>query len=191
MRIYTIILTAFAALAVTACSTTQTVNQTTNQTQTEANRANQTNQAVVETKPTAAALSPKETLMALDEASRKRDVAAVKSYLSQGTLDLFNKEAEKQKKPLDEILRDEILNEENLQDEEAPDLRNEKIEGDKATVEVKNTLTGEYDPFPLVKENGVWKVALDVYAKELEKKMLEEMNKSPQNSAEKPKANKP
>ena len=184
MRIYTVILTAFAALAITACSTTPPANQTP---ATGANTANQANQAVVETKPAQPSLSPTETLRAFDEASRKKDAEAVKSYLSKGTLDLLNKRAEEQQKTVDEILKsgdDSPL-------DELPEMRNEKIEGDMATVEVQNIITGEYDVFPLVKENGVWKVALDVLAREYEKDVSEEINELPENSSEKPKANKP
>jgi Domain of unknown function (DUF4878) len=185
MRIYTVILTAFAALAMTACSTTPPANQTPSN---AANAVNQTNQQTArETKPAESALSPTETLRAFDEASRKKDTAAIKSYISQGTLDLLNKRAEKEKRSVDELLKQG----EALPPGEVPEMRNEKIEGDKATVELQNTFTGEYEVIPLVKEDGVWKVALDVLAKEYEKEMSEEMNEPPDNSSEKPKANKP
>lgn len=184
MRIYIVILTAFAALAITACSTTQPTNQTVTN---AANAANQTNQAAQETKPAESALSPAETLKALNEASGKKDAAAIKSYLSQGTLDLLNQQAAEQKKTVDEILQED----DDSQFQALPETRNEKIEGDRATVEVKNPVTGEYEPFPLVKENGMWKAALDVYLEELEKKFTEKMMQQPENSSEKPKADKP
>ena len=185
MRVYTVILTALAVLAITGCSTT---TPPANQTATNAvNTANQTNQAIVETKSAEPTLSPTETLRALNEASRKKDTAAMKGYFSRGTLDLFNELAEKQKKTVDEILKED----DGSPLDELPETRNEKIEGDRATVEVKNPATGKYDPFPLVKENGMWKVALDVYLEELEKRFADEVDQLPQNSSEKPKANKP
>jgi hypothetical protein len=51
-----------------------------------------------------------------------------------------------------------------------PETRNEKINGDMATLEVKNEKTDKWDPLPFVKENGEWKIALD--------KFLEDMMKS-------------
>ena len=186
MKIYTVILTALAALAITACSTTQPANQTPANTANTANTVNQTNQAIIETKPAGTALSPTETLKALNEASRKKDTAAIKNYLSQGTLELLEQRAKEENKTVDEILKEE----DDSQAEQLPETGGEKIEGDKATVEVKNPDTGAYEPFPLVKENGMWKVALDVYLKELEKRFADEMNEMPENSSNKPKANK-
>lgn len=64
-----------------------------------------------------------------------------------------------------------------------PEMREEKIEGDKATVEVQNMLDKrEYEKIPFVKENGEWKVALDVYMEDLKRRITEEMN----NPAKKP-----
>lgn len=173
MKIYTIILSAFVAFTITACSTTEQANQTPN----TVNTTTQTNQGTVETKPAQTALSPTETLMALNEASKKKDAAAIKNYLSQGTLDLFKKEAEKQKKTVDELLKEE----DDSQFQELPQTRNEVISGDTATVEVKNTVTGEYEPFPLVKENGAWKAAIDVYVKNLEAEAEKESKESESN----------
>lgn len=36
-----------------------------------------------------------------------------------------------------------------------PEMRNEKIEGDTATLEVKNDATNKFERFPFVKEDGV------------------------------------
>lgn len=171
MKIYVVILTLLAVLAVAGCSV---VEQPANQTTNTANTTTQTNQGTVETKPAQTALSPTETLLALNEASKQKDLTAVKSYLSQGTLDLLKREAEKQKKTVDEVLKED----EDSPFQELPQTRNEVISGDTATVDVKNTVTGEYEPFPLVKENGAWKVALDVYVKNLEAEAEKESKES-------------
>ena len=55
------------------------------------------------------------------------------------------------------------------------------IEGETATVEVKNNVSGEFQKIPFVKEDGVWKVALDKFLDDVMKKMKEEMNKMPAN----------
>lgn len=121
--------------------------------------------------------SPSETLQALNEASKKKDIPAIKSLLSKGTLDLLEQSAKKQNKTVDEIL----LKEGGAPFQDLPETRNEKIEGDAATVEVKNNVSGEFQKIPFVKEDGVWKVALDKFLDDVMKKMKEEMNKMPAN----------
>ena len=44
----------------------------------------------------------------------------------------------------------------------APETRNEKIEGENATLEYKNAATGTWDTIYFVRENGRWKIALDI-----------------------------
>jgi hypothetical protein len=59
-----------------------------------------------------------------------------------------------------------------------PVTRNEKIEGDTATVEIKNETTGEFDmKIPLVREDGMWKLARDKYVEEVLKKANEAREK--------------
>ena len=173
MKIYTLILSAFVAFTIPACSTTEPANRAPG----VANMTTQTNQVPVETKPAGTALSPTETLKALKEASKQKDTTAIKSYLSQGTLDLFKQEAEKQNKTVDEMLKEE----DDSQIQELPETRNEVISGDTATVEVKNTVTGEYEPFPLVRENGVWKAAIDKYVKNLQAEAEKEFKENESN----------
>lgn len=121
--------------------------------------------------------SPTETLQALSEASKKKDAEAVKSYLSKGTLELLDQSAKRQNKSVDELLKQEN----GAPFQELPEVKNEQITGDTATVEAKNNVTGEYQKIPLVKENGVWKVALDVFLKDMMKRMNEEMNNNSAN----------
>lgn len=123
--------------------------------------------------------TPVETLSALSEVSKKKDAAAIKSYLSKGTLDLLEQSAKRQNKTVDELLREEN----GAPFQELPEIRNEQITGETATVEVKNEVTGEFEKIPFVKENGVWKVALDVFMKDAMKRLTEEMNRMPANAA--------
>lgn len=121
------------------------------------NIANQSVQAPAEIKP--AALGPADTLKALNQASNKKDVAAILRYVSKGTLALLEKGAKEQNKTVDEALKEEgggpFLT--------LPELGAEEIDGDKATLEVRNVDTGEFELLPFVKENGEWKVAIDTY----------------------------
>jgi flagellar hook-associated protein FlgK len=111
--------------------------------------------------------TPTATFKAFYEASKKKDVPAMKKSLSKGTLDMFDKLAKEQNKTTDDMLKDVDKDDKS---EKMPETRNEKINGDTATLEVKNEKTDKWDSLPFVKENGEWKIALD--------KFLEDMMKS-------------
>ena len=117
--------------------------------------------------------SPTQTLQDFVEASKKKDTEAMKKMLSKGSLELLDKTAKMQKITVDEVLKKD--DESSLR--QTPETRNEKIEGDKATVETKNTVTGEYEKIPFVKEEGVWKIALDTLMNDMLEKMTQEMQK--------------
>lgn len=125
------------------------------------------NSTVTEQKKT-----PTETLRALSEASKKKDTEAIKSLLSKGTLDLLEQSARRQEKSVDELLKQEN----GAPFQELPEIKNEQVTGETASVEVKNNVTGEFDKIPFVKENGVWKLALDVFMQDEIKRLTEEMN---------------
>jgi hypothetical protein len=123
---------------------------------------------------TTADLSPKDVLKALNTAAKQKNVAEIKRHLSQGTLRVLDKTAEEAGKTSDQILTEEggapfsVL----------PEMREEKIEGETATVEVQNMLDKkEYEKIPFVREAGAWKVALDVYMDDLERRITEDMKK--------------
>ena len=121
--------------------------------------------------------TPTETYNALMEATKKKEPAEIKKLLSRGTLTLLDQAAKDQN-----TTSDELLKRDNIGFEENPELVGEKIVSDTlAYVEIKNTITRENEQMPLVKEDGDWKVAIDLYLKELEKRFTEDMNKLPQN----------
>lgn len=142
--------------------------------------------------------SPTETLKTFIEASKNKDVETIKKSLSKKSLELLEQTAKEQNTTADELLKKN--NAAPLK--EMPETRNEKIEGDTATVEVKDKTSGNYETIPFVKEDGDWKIALDVFMQNVMKKMNEEMNVQnsnsspgatqpmPQNEANKPSANK-
>lgn len=125
------------------------------------------------------AKTPTDTLRALNEASKNKNVETIKSHLSKGTLDLLDQSAKRQEKSVDELLTQEN----GAPFQELPEVRNEQVTGETATVEVKNNVTGEFEKIPFVKENGVWKVALDVFMKDAMKRLTEEMNPIPANTS--------
>src|SRR6267154_471784 len=100
--------------------------------------------------------TPTSTFKAFFEASRKKDVPAMKKTLSKGTLDMFDKLAKAQNKTTDDMLK--AIDKDDSKDEKVPETRNEKIDGDTATLEVKNEKTSKWDTLPFVKEDGEWKI---------------------------------
>ncbi len=106
--------------------------------------------------------SPTATMQAYFEAMQKKDAEALKKTLSKGTLDMFEQFAKAQNPPktLDEALKTGLSSTTNT-GEKMPETRNEKIDGDKATLEIKNDKTGQFETVPFVKEDGNWKIAFD------------------------------
>ncbi len=110
--------------------------------------------------------TPTATFKAFYDASKKKDVTAMKKSLSKGTLDMFDKLAKEQNKTTDDMLKDVDKDDKS---DKMPETRNEKINGDTATLEVKNEKTNKWDPLPFVKENGEWKIALDKFLEDIMK----------------------
>jgi len=132
-------------------------------------------------------LSPVETMKALNEAAKANDTAKTKALISAGTLSLIEKTAKEQNTTAEELLQTDG----GAPFQELPEMRNEKITGDTATVEIKNTVTGEWQQMPFVKENNVWKAALDKFAAQLEKQQMTPAPVSNANTAPDDNANLP
>lgn len=98
--------------------------------------------------------SPVETLKAYTIAVKKKDATTMKLLLSEGTLKIHQQEAQAQGLTLDDIVLRQTL---FPADQRVFDYKNEKIEGDKASVEVKNNFGG-WDMIYLVREEGIWKI---------------------------------
>jgi Putative lumazine-binding len=106
-------------------------------------------------------LSPTATFKAYYEASKNKDVDGVKRTFSKTTLELFEKQAKEQNRTVDEMFKmgmDQKPVTGNL-----PEMRNEKIDGDNATLEIKDEKSGRWDTLTFVKEDGQWKIALDKF----------------------------
>lgn len=151
-------------------STNATNTTDTTDTATATNTVNSLSETTVPVKG-----SPTETLKALNAASKAKNPAAIKKTLSKGTLAMIEISAKNQKKSSDALLREE----DGAPFKELPEMRNEQISGNTATVEVKNTTSGGWEKIPFVVEDGEWKVALDKYLENLKKEFDEEQNKGP------------
>ncbi len=177
MKTYQLTIIAVIVLAFGACSSTQptntaTVNQPANDI-TATTETKTTNDSQPSSQP-AVTGSPSEVLKSFTEATQKKDIETIKKTLSKGTLKVSEESAKKQNISLDEML----MKIENTKDKKLPEVRNEKIDGDTATVEVKNEGSGEYDVMPFVKEDGSWKLALDLFMEGMRKKFEEESKKT-------------
>lgn len=118
-------------------------------------------------------LSPSETLKQYVAAAQKKDSAAMKGFLSKGSIEFLEKSAKSKNISVDELLKMEA----EVQAQQIPETRSEVIEGDAATVEVKNSVTGAFDiKLPFVREENAWKIARDKYIAEQIKTMNDQMN---------------
>lgn len=122
--------------------------------------------------------TPTDTLKTFIEATKNKDIETVKRTLSKGTMAIIEDSAKKQNTTVDELLRKDN----GMPVKELPEMRDEKIEGETASVEVKNVVTGDFDRVPFVKEEGVWKIALDVFMQDLMRKMQDQMKNLPAES---------
>ena len=103
--------------------------------------------------------SPTATFRAFYEASKKKDVASAKQMFSKRTLELFEIQAKAQNKSVDEMLKAGV--EQKPVPDKMPEVRNEKINGDEATLEIRDDPNDKWDTLIFVKEDGQWKIALD------------------------------
>lgn len=98
--------------------------------------------------------TPIETFKTYVKAIKAKDVKAMRVLLSEATLKMHERQAVAQGTTVDEIIKRETLFTEN---QRSVEFRDEKIEGDKATLMVKNSY-GSWETVPFVKEEGVWKI---------------------------------
>ncbi|MBA3600274.1 MAG: DUF4878 domain-containing protein [Acidobacteria bacterium] len=98
--------------------------------------------------------TPLETLKAYTQAIKKKDTTTMKLLLSDASIKMSEQEAKAQNVTLDEIVKRETLFSEN---QKTVEFRNEKIDGDKATIEMKNSFDS-WSTVPFVREDGVWKI---------------------------------
>ncbi len=108
--------------------------------------------------------SPTKTFGAFFEAQKKKDVEGMKKTLSKSTLAMMEKAAKEQNKTVDKAIMEGF---ETSKTDKAPETRNEKIDGDNATLEVQNEETKKWDKVYFVKEDSEWKIALDKTLEEL------------------------
>ena len=169
-----LLLLAGIALLVAGCSKTDNANSSnassTNKTSTTTNTSTTSS-----TSSSSTAASPTAAYKAFQEANKRKDYAAVKSRFSKASLEMLTQEAKNQNKTLDEFVKDQV--DKGTSDEE---VVNEKIDGDSATVDLKDKNSSI--TLPMVKEDGEWKIAYDRFLKQMQEafdKMSKEGAKPP------------
>lgn len=168
MKKFTFII-ALAALAFAGCTATREANTTkTTNVPANANSANTAtvvNKAEEPAKPaekpassdTAAMDSPSATLVTFIEAIKKKDGETIKKCLSKNALTALEATAKEGNMTVDQM----IIEGDDMSNEKTPAVRNEKITGDTATLEVEDEKEKKWDTVPFVKEDGNWKIAFD------------------------------
>jgi flagellar hook-associated protein FlgK len=101
--------------------------------------------------------TPTEALKAYYDAARKKDVETAKKYLSKGTMQKMEEIAKAQGKTLDQMLQEGADRDVQVP---MPEFSNERVNGDTATVDIKAP-NQPLVPMQMVKEDGVWKLAID------------------------------
>lgn len=117
---------------------------------------------------------PLDTLKAYTIAIKKKDITTMKLLLSQATMQMHQQQAQQQNVTVDEIVQRETL---ISPDQTALEYRNEKIEGERATIEVKNSF-GVWDTVPFVLEEGIWKIDKVGFADQMRQDIEQQNNQT-------------
>ena len=107
--------------------------------------------------------TPLESFKAYVNAVKQKDTTRMKLLLSAESIKMHEQEAKSQNLTLDDIVRRETLFTEG---QKTVEFRNQKIEGEKATLEVKNSF-GSWETVPFVREDDEWKIDKKGYADRL------------------------
>ena len=97
--------------------------------------------------------SPTATMNAYYDALKRKDVDAVKRTLADGYLKMLESAGVGAERAFQAMM-------EHLP-AARPATRNEKIDGDRATLEVRDEDKGRWEAVAFVKEGGAWKIALE------------------------------
>ena len=100
------------------------------------------------------ASTPTELFKNFYTAAREKDVAGLKSMMSRAALAYAEREAKKGGQSMDDFLAAQG----QLFPPNMPEIRNEKVEGDKATLEFRREGAANWSTAWFVKEDGEWKV---------------------------------
>lgn len=101
------------------------------------------------------ASTPTEAFKSFYESAKGKDVATLKTLMTKETLAEMEREAKGENKTLDAFLADE--SQKGLPPT-MPQMGEEKIEGDKATLQFKSEKATNWSTASFIKEDGAWKI---------------------------------
>ncbi len=162
MKKITLIIIALVTFAFAGCTATREANTNT-KAETNTNTANVNKAEETKTADTAASTdpagmdSPSATMNIFFEALKKKDNETIKKCLSKTSLERLEEAATQGDTTIDQIISDG----EDMSKKKTPTIRNEKIDGDTATLEVEDEEQKKWDTVPFIKEDGKWKIAFD------------------------------
>ena len=137
----TLILALFLAATFAGCQSAQTASNSNN------------NSAV----KTAVAGTPTEAYKNLYEAVKSKNTETIKQNMSKTTQEFAEAMAQMQKKTPEDMYKNGLI--ESTMSPTLPPMRDERIKGNFAGVEVQNP-DGKWQDVPFVKEDGSWKLAV-------------------------------
>ena len=108
--------------------------------------------------------TPIESFKAYINAVKRKDTTKMKLLLSAESIKMHEQEAKAQNVTLDDVVKRETLFAEG---QKVVEFRNEKIEGETATLEVKNSF-GSWETVPFVREEDEWKIDKKGYVDRLQ-----------------------
>ncbi len=104
--------------------------------------------------------TPVEAFKSYVNAVKQKDTTKMKMLLSAESIKMHEQEAKAQNVTLDDIVTRETLFTEG---QKTVEFRDQKIEGEKATLEVKNSF-GSWETVPFIREDDEWKIDKKGYA---------------------------
>jgi len=124
--------------------------------------------------PDQKAATPLETFKTYTKAQKKKDTTTMKLLLTSETLKAHEQEAKAMGTTVDDIIKRESIVGES---QTAVEFRNEKIDGERATLEVKNSF-GSWEKIFFLLEGGEWKIDKKGSADNLMREIEEENRKA-------------
>jgi hypothetical protein len=103
--------------------------------------------------------TPTDAFKTYYNAIKNKDVEAVKALFSRATLKALEDKARAANKSPDDVFKEGLESASAEIPATMPETRNEKIEGDRATLEIKDDKKGSWDTIRFVREDGQWKMS--------------------------------
>ena len=111
--------------------------------------------------------TPVETFKTYINAVKQKDTTRMKRLLSSESIKMHEQEAKSQSVTLDDIVKRETL---IMEGQKVVEFRNEKIDGETATLEVKDSF-GTWTTVPFLREDNEWKINKKGFVDKLEQEI--------------------